>query len=876
MFEPLTEREQEILLLLSRGMTNREIALHLFLSQGTIKAHNHNIFSKLGVSTRTQALLRAQELNLLTPDTFPNDSTLAPISDANVPNLPLQLTPFIGRENEINKLNELLSDARVRLITITGTGGIGKTRLAIETARMQVDHFGDGIFFVPLAPTLEAQNIPAAILDALGIRLQSSEHVAQQLFAYLRDKRILLVLDNYEHLLEAADFIAALLQASADLKVIVTSRERLQLSAEVLYVLGGLDYDMGKAEAEPMAFSAVQLLVQRARFVNPEYELHPHEWNSIRRICQLTEGMPLALILAAGWLEMLTLEEIVVEMTHSIDILESQLRDLPIRQRSMRMTIAASWNRLTQDEQCIFANLSIFRGGFSREAAFQVTGANLRELQTLVNRSFITVSEGRYEIHELLRQYGEEVLQQSSYTVDVCTAHSAYYLDFLYQREPDVKGRRQRSALEEIQVDFENIRTAWEWAVAHRHLDAIHQAIDCLTNFAAMQVYLVRVEDIFRRTTAALAPTGGENPHPVWDQVALRHEQTRQRLSLPANMHLMESILERARTRLDEHEVAYTLWVMGNQALLERNLVLHHTVMEESLAIWRALGNEFYIAHVLAGFSGYDMSSEATAEAIPHLLESAAIRRRLGDTHELSFTLMMAGIRLAYQGTLAASEVYFDECMSLQHGFDRTPDFAGIVSMKGILAFWRGDFEKAGYYANLGLDFSQEMNYYGDKSCCQALLALVLSMRGNYQQAIELCQEASQGVLFDVSAMGVHWGLALAHAALRDATAWQSLKDSLHVAWRNLRSPVFQICLLPVAAILAANEAHSHAVELLALAFQHPPEITGWMHKWHLLTKLRRELEMQLGADEFAAAWQRGLTLELEPVIAQLLEGHLR
>src|SRR5690349_18925480 len=161
MFEPLTEREQEILLLLSRGMTNREIALHLYLSQGTIKAHNHNIFSKLGVSTRTQALLRAQELDLIAPDNFSIDPTLSTMDNVSIVTLPLQLTPFIGRQVELAKLNELLNDERVRLITITGIGGTGKTRLAIETARMQVDNFMDGIFFVPLTPTLEAQNIPA-------------------------------------------------------------------------------------------------------------------------------------------------------------------------------------------------------------------------------------------------------------------------------------------------------------------------------------------------------------------------------------------------------------------------------------------------------------------------------------------------------------------------------------------------------------------------------------------------------------------------------------------------------------------------------------------------------------------------------------------
>jgi predicted ATPase/DNA-binding CsgD family transcriptional regulator len=871
MLESLTEREQEILLLLSQGMTNREIAVQLYLSQGTVKAHNHNIFSKLGVSTRTQALLRAQELGLLEAGDLP-DTSVPANDDLATSTLPIQLTPFFGRKAELGKLTELLLDTRVRLITITGPGGTGKTRLAIEAARQQIDHFPEGVFFVPLAHTLEAHNIAATILDVLGLTLQA-DNTAQQLFAYLRGKRMLLVLDNYEHLLDAADFVTELLQAASEVKVLVTSRERLQLSAEVLYVLGGLDYDTKDAD-EPLAYSAVQLLVQRAQFVNPAFDLQPSDWEGVRRICQLTEGMPLALILAAGWLDMLTLEEIAAELAQSIDILASQLRDLPTRQRSMRMTIAASWNRLTRDEQRIFASLTVFRGGFAREAALRVKGAGLRELQTLVNRSFITVSEQRYEIHELLRQFGNNELQQSSYAVDVYSAHSAYYLDFLRQREADIKGRRQRAALDEIQADFENVHAAWEWALVRRNFEGIGQALECLTNFAEMRVYLVRIEDMFRQAVAALAPAGTETPHPVWDRVALRHVQAKHRLSLSGDRVLLETLLERARARSVAHEIAYTLWVMGNQALRERDYAAHAACLGESLAIWRRLGDEFYIAHALIGITDENMSPEASERSLRFLRESVAIRRRLGDLHNLSFSLIMCGIFLAYQGDFAASGAALEECLALQDDFNRTPDFAGIVSLKGMLAFWRGDLDAAAQLAELGLDFSQDMNYYGDKSYCLALLGLVVSLRGDYRLGAELCEQASQDELFNTMAVAVYWGLALARCGLHnDEGAWQTLSTALNIAWENLKSTVFQICCLPVAAVLLARAGEpARAAELLALAFSQPPDMMGWMHQWTLLAALRSQLETQLGADDFAAAWQRGEALELDTAVIQLLQ----
>jgi predicted ATPase/DNA-binding CsgD family transcriptional regulator len=874
MFDSLTEREQEILLLLSRGMTNKEIATQLYLSSGTVKAHNHNIFSKLGVSSRTQALLRAQELGLLEPDGASGDHAQDTKGAGPVTNLSPQFTPFFGRKSELDKLADLLGDARVRLITISGAGGTGKTRLAIETARQQMARFPDGVFFVSLARVSEFHNISSAIIDDMGLRYQASDSLDQQLFAYLRNKQVLLVLDNFEHLLEGVDFITELLQASPSVRLLVTSRERLNLSAEVLFVLGGLDYNASPDATDPSTGGAVQLLIQRALSINPNFELHPNDWPHVRRICQLTNGMPLALILAAGWSEMLTFEEIAGELTHSIDILESQLHDLPARQRSMRATIASSWGRFTAEEQQVFASLSVFRGGFTREAAGQVAGADLRELQTLVNRSFIIANTGRYEIHELLRQYGWEQLQHANRAADVRTAHSDYYLDFLRQRDDDLKGHRQRAVMDEIHADFENIRAAWLWAVEQRNYDALSQAADCLCNFAEMRALLVRVEDILWRTVTALAPAVGETPHPVCDQMVVRHLQMKHRLSLPVELALLDPILQRARARADHYEVAYGLWVLGNQALRDRDYTAHQAAMQESLSIWRQLGDEFYVAHALVGSCGEDMTPETSEWAIQYLQESAAIRRRLGDLHDLSFSLMLIGIRLMYQGAFEEAHGYFDRCLTLQDEYAPTPDFAGIVSLKGLLAFWQGDFEAAAHYAQAGIDFSQEMNYYGDRSACQALLGCVFSIEGDYARAYELCQQATRDELFDVSAVSVQWGLALACCALDEDAARQPLLNCLHIARDNLHSPVFQQVCLPLAAVLSARTGErERAVELLALALNQPPAITGWIEKWPLLTDIHYDLKNQLDTDTFSIAWERGLALQLEDVIAHLLDG---
>ncbi len=505
MLEPLTEREREILALISSGMSNQEIADTLYLSRGTVKAHSHNIYSKLGVTNRTQAVLKAQELGLLTGADVPGSKQHTGQPDLPKGNLPPQLTPFIGRKTELARMTEMLADDRVRLITLLGAGGMGKTRLAIEVARRAAGSFEDGTFFISLTRITSAKSLAPAIIDDMQLRFQASEKPEQQLLSYLRDKRLLLVLDNFEHLLDASNFLTTILQESPGTKIVVTSRERLNLSAEVVFVLVGLAYNVATDGTDPLQLEAVQLLLERAQVVRPGFELQPGEWPHVRRICRLTGGMPLALVLAASWLQMLTLEEIANELTHSIDILESQFRDLPARQRSMRATITASWKRLTAKEQRIFASLSAFRGGFTRQSAQRVTGASLSDLQKLVNCSFITVNDGRYQIHELLRQFAEsELLKEPAQHREILILHCAYYAEFLHTRLEPSRMNQRHKYVEEVKAELNNIRAAWQWAIEHLELDALYRMAESLGTFWHVQSRYLEGIALFEEAVTAL------------------------------------------------------------------------------------------------------------------------------------------------------------------------------------------------------------------------------------------------------------------------------------------------------------------------------------------------------------------------------------
>ena len=305
------------------------------------------------------------------------------------------------------------------------------------------------------------------IAEAITLRFQAGNRLPrQQLLDYLCHKQLLLVLDNFEHLAAGTELILELLQECPGLHLLVTSREHLQLNSETLFVLEGLALPSAATLPDVLSYSAIQLFVETACRLRPKFTLTSANAPAILHICQLVSGMPLGIILAAAWVEVLSTDAIVIELSQGFDFLETELRDLPARQRSMRAVLTQSWQRLTDAERTVFMRLAVFRGGFTRSAAQSVAGTSLRMISTLVNKSFVQCEpSGRYTIHELLRQFAEAELDATSQTVEVHTAHCRYYADFLYQREAGLKGFLQVTVLDEIEADFENVRASWQWAV---------------------------------------------------------------------------------------------------------------------------------------------------------------------------------------------------------------------------------------------------------------------------------------------------------------------------------------------------------------------------------------------------------------------------
>ena len=386
-----------------------------------------------------------------------------PLASLNeVPNnLPIQVTDFVGRQAELAEAKRLLGSTR--LLTILAPGGSGKTRLGIQAAADLTGDYPDGVFFVGLAEIGSSDDIVQTIAESLGVALTTDQDVQTQLLTHLVTKRQLLVFDNLEHLTGVASVVAEILQAAPHVNVIATSRSKLNLTGETVLSLTGLETSWD-SPAEATQASGVQLFTETASRSHPGFVLTEDDLDPLAEILQLTGGLPLGILLAAAWVDMLPIDEIASEIRKNVDFLETEMGDVPERQRSIRAVFDYSWALLSEEERDTFTALSVFRGGFTREAAESVAGASLRGLANLVSKSLLTATPetGRYEVHELLRQYAAAELERNAERhVQVIDGHAAFYADLMSEAPRLMSGGGQAQLLAAVEADMENIRSAW-------------------------------------------------------------------------------------------------------------------------------------------------------------------------------------------------------------------------------------------------------------------------------------------------------------------------------------------------------------------------------------------------------------------------------
>jgi len=439
-------------------------------------------------------------------------------------NLPEQLTTFVGREMELAWLARALENPLQRLVSVVGPGGVGKTRLVIQAVLMNIGLFPDGAFYIPLASIPSIDFLVDFISRQIGLSFSGEEDARATLFEYLRMKRLLLVFDNFEHLLEGRELLLELLQIAPFIKALVTSREQLHTQAEFLMELEGLPYlTEGEQVSLPSNFSrvstpAMYLLLERAGRVRQEIAASsvdgivasindPSELEGALKICRLVSGLPLGIELAASWARDFSLAHIAEEIQSSLEFLQSSLQDLPDRHRSLRASFEYSWDLLTESEQEVFGKLSVFPGSFTAAAAHAVTGAGFPWLLRLIDKSLVRrFSYGRYDLHPLLRQFGGQKLRQFSRRIgdQIHQRHAQYFCAFLSERCSSLKSAAQVEALQEVEVELENIRAAWEWAVEHQAFDLLQGAAEAFFYFNETRSRWREGADLFGKAVSYL------------------------------------------------------------------------------------------------------------------------------------------------------------------------------------------------------------------------------------------------------------------------------------------------------------------------------------------------------------------------------------
>ena len=457
---------------------SRQIA-ELLAEYLEIPPDQHDLFLKVARQEKGVERLEAvQALSMpgLAPDPQPLQSKL-----------PLPLTSIIGREHELHLILQQLDDPSCRLLTLTGPGGVGKTRLALEVAYQMRDTFRQGACFVSLVGTSASEFIVPAIADSVGFNFSGTTELKSQLFHFLREKHVLLVLDNLEHLLHGIELLDELLERAPHVKLVTTSREQLSLRTEWVFEVQGLpvpsSVDMESVESN----SAVALFIHRAKQVNVNFAPASEDLSAIRRICSLVEGLPLGLELAATWVRTLSCHDIAQEIERNVGFLRTMRRGLPERHRSLWAVFDHSWSLLSPEEQRVLQQLTVFRGGFTREAAEQMARARLPVLSSLVDKSLVRHTEARrYEIHELIRQYAATHLHADEQEEKVtCRQHAAYYLTLFQRQESGLRSALQKETLDELRPEIDNFRAAWEYAVADTEIELLRRVTGPLYYFTS-------------------------------------------------------------------------------------------------------------------------------------------------------------------------------------------------------------------------------------------------------------------------------------------------------------------------------------------------------------------------------------------------------
>lgn len=855
--DPLNERELEVIGLLAEGLSNNEIANQLFLAPSTIKWYVRQLNSKLDTNNRNEIVALANELGLLEA-LLPAETYMRPRE-----NLPRQTTTFIGRDAELDELHHILGKPDVRLLTILAPGGMGKTRIALEAAEQQINNFSDGVYFVPLQAIAEIQQIIPAIASSSFFTFQSDERSQkQQVLDFLANKQMLLLIDNLEHLLDAAPLINEIMTAAPKVKLLATSREKLNLLGETVYVLQGMEFPTWETPEDALKYDAVQLLVQAAQRVKPDWELTQDNLNYVARVCRLTQGMPLGILLAASWLDIYSLERICEEIQNSADILETQMRDVPERQRSIRAVFEYSWERLKPDEQEVLIKMSVFRGGCSPQAAEQITRANPRIFHSLVNKALFSKNrEGRYDLHELLRQYAEERLQETNEAEKTRDAHMNYYAQALQEHEEHLKDYRQIEMLNDIEGDFENIRAAWLRAVEQLNEPVLAAILNSLWLFSSLRSHNEEVLTLFQ----AMMALEGRISQRLWGRLLARQGYLYENMGqLEQASELLEAAIKIAR-QYDKLDLPMILYRLSVVVLWQGQFENTYKLVEESLALFEKNNDLWGQAWAKSTFGViHEIHLEAPEAAYRLNKEAYDFFKQQGTPDAIAQTTQNLGFHLIRHGDIGAAQDYLLESLACYRkiGGNWWWGHTNTLSVLVDIELYYGHFDKANEYATEAYQVAVDSANLVELHFALDIRCEILLTQMQFQETLDITyeMEASLDSILNLHSIWLPTSRGMALCGLeryQEASTW--IDKALLQGFDSIQKGHFLWILFGKCITLAQQGQQERALEILAFIFVQP-ETRLWRDTHPLALRLKAQLQAHFDESIYKAIWARGAT----------------
>ncbi|HLJ32412.1 MAG TPA: tetratricopeptide repeat protein, partial [Ktedonobacteraceae bacterium] len=678
--------------------------------------------------------------------------------------MPVQLTSFIGREQQVAMVCALLRRVDVRLVTLTGMGGIGKTRLGVQIATGLLDVFPDGLCFVPLAPVSDPLLVIPTIAHLLGLNHQHSPQNSiaedlEYLKTFLHAKHFLLLLDNFEHVVSAAPDLAELLIACPRVKIIVTSRAALHIQGEQEFPVPPLSLP---AQAHPLAsedlaqYAAVALFVQRAQAVRPDFLLTDGNAHAIAEICIRLDGLPLAIELAAARIKLLPPQALLQRLSHTLSVLTGGVQNAPARQQTLRNTIAWSYDLLDAAEQRLFQRLSVFVGSYTLDAVESVCGVFadgtahiLDGVASLIDKSLLQQREQEGEeanlvMLETIREYGLEALASSGEEEITRQAHAAYYLALAEKAEPEFGGPEQAKWLERLEHEHDNLRAALHWSLeqgkARHRMEMALRLGGALRRFWLVHAHISEGRTFLEE---ALAESGE-----VSASVLAKALMTAANLAVSQNDYdhtqtLCQESLALYQELGDQPGVAFSLYLLGAVASTRGEPTKGRLLLDKALVLFREIQNKDQIAWSLYLLGLFDGISGEFARARSLFEQSLALHRQMQHKRGITFSLIhMAQMLFVSQNDQVAVDALLAEGFALARELGDKDSIAYSYTLKGQIALNQGDIDGAYSFLEKGVKLYREVGSLHGIAESLSQLARVVATQGNNSQAYTLYEES--------------------------------------------------------------------------------------------------------------------------------------